>query len=100
MFHSPFVINPAFQRCRNIPVLALLRAAADQDRKPLSVLAEVDAVAGAKINLVFENAATDTLDVRKIYCSSRVSAMATLATAIASKLANHLVKRFVPCSLM
>jgi choline dehydrogenase-like flavoprotein len=63
MFLSPFVINPAFLRRRNIPILALFRAAADQDHKTLSVSAKVDAVAWSKIDLVFEHAAAHALGV-------------------------------------
>ena len=44
-------------------LLALLHAACEQNNKPITVSPEVDAVAGAKINLVFENAVADRLNV-------------------------------------
>jgi hypothetical protein len=43
-------------------LLALLCAAREQNYKPFAISPEVKAVAGAKINFVFENAGTDCLD--------------------------------------
>ena len=37
----------------DVPALAFLRAAAEQDDKPVVVLAEIDAVSGAEIEPVF-----------------------------------------------
>jgi len=50
-------------------LLALLHAAGEQNNKPAAVPPEVNAVAGAKINLVFENAVTDRLDVGQVATS-------------------------------
>ena len=46
--------------------LALLHATGEQNNEPVAVPPEVNAVAGAKINLVFENAVTNSLDVGKV----------------------------------
>jgi hypothetical protein len=45
---------------------ALLRAASQQNDKPAAVPPEVNAVAAAEINPVFENAATNCLDVGQV----------------------------------
>lgn len=47
--------------CRNFLVTP-----ANQDHEALTVLAKVNAVAGSKLNLVFKNANTDTLELREI----------------------------------
>jgi hypothetical protein len=63
-----FVILPAGQSCIDVALLALLRAATQQDDKLLAVFAEINPVARAEIELVFENSRADTLDVREISC--------------------------------
>ena len=45
---------------------ALLHAAAEQNHKPVAVPSEVNSVAGAKVNLIFENAVTDRFDVGQV----------------------------------
>jgi len=94
----PFVIGPAhLSRC-NVVVLPFLGPATDQDHKALAVLAKIDAVAGAKINLVFENALSYALGVGQVTRSIRVRAIVTLAAAMVSSPSNHLAKRFLPVS--
>jgi hypothetical protein len=56
MFFPPFVVGPASLSRRNVVVLPFLGPATDQDHKALAVLAKIEAVTGAEINLVFENA--------------------------------------------
>jgi hypothetical protein len=46
--------------------LPLFRAAAQQDHKRLSVLAEVNAVAGTEVDPAFKNARTDAFHFREI----------------------------------
>jgi hypothetical protein len=62
-------------------LLALLRAASQQNDKPVAVPPEVNAVTGAKINPVFENATTGCLDVGQLPAAMRSSAVATFAAA-------------------
>jgi hypothetical protein len=53
---SSFVCTqPAFPRRRDILLLALLRAAAKQNHKPIAISGEVDSIAGAEGDLVFKN---------------------------------------------
>jgi hypothetical protein len=63
MFFPPFVISPAFPCCRNISRLAFLCAPADENHKPLAILAEINSIAGTNIDLILENASAYTLDV-------------------------------------
>jgi hypothetical protein len=69
--------------------LALFRAAAKQDDKCLAVLAEVNAVAGAELELVFEHSGTDALDIREITERDPVTAVAIFAAASVFRLSNH-----------
>jgi hypothetical protein len=66
LFFSPFVIRPTRLRCRDILLLPFLRAAAKQDRERISVFAEVDAVAGAEVDLVFIHAGAYAFYIREI----------------------------------
>src|SRR2546425_1113693 len=66
LLFSPFIIVAAGNRCFDILLLPLLGAAAQQDDKALSVLAEVNSVARTKIDAALKHARTDTLDVREI----------------------------------
>jgi hypothetical protein len=50
----------------DIPLLACFRAAAEQDDKAVAVLAEVDAVAGAEVDLVFDDPAADAFEVGRV----------------------------------
>ena len=61
-----FVVRPALVRPRDIVGLALLGSPANQDDHCLAVLAEVDAVAGPKVDPVLEDAASDAFHVRDI----------------------------------
>src|SRR5580658_328411 len=66
IFFPPFVIGPAhLSRC-NVVVLLFLGPATDEDHKALAVLAKIDAVPGAEINLVFEDALSYALHVGQI----------------------------------
>jgi hypothetical protein len=52
MFFSPFVIGPAhLSRC-NVVVLPFPGPTTDENHEALAVLAKINAVAGAEINLV------------------------------------------------
>jgi hypothetical protein len=50
----------------DIVLLALLRAATHQDHQPIAVFPEIDPVPRSEIDFVFEQPATDALDVRKV----------------------------------
>jgi len=56
LFLSSFVARPTPLRHRNVQLLSLLRAAAEQDDQPLAILAEVNSIAWAEIDLTFEDA--------------------------------------------
>ena len=47
-------------------MLAFLGTAAEQNDEAVSVLAEINAVAGPEIDAALEYAGTDTLDVREV----------------------------------
>jgi hypothetical protein len=53
-------------RFRDILRLALLRSAADLNHKPIAVFAEVNAIAGSEIDLVFKDPAAHAFDVGEI----------------------------------
>src|SRR5713101_2026663 len=61
-----FVILPVGEGDLDVPLLALFRAAAKHDDHCVTVLGEVNPVARTKVELVFKNSGTDTLDVRQI----------------------------------
>jgi hypothetical protein len=60
------VVFPIRPCLADVFLLALLRAAGEQNNKPVAVPPEVNSVAGAKINPVFKNAVTGRLDVGKV----------------------------------
>jgi hypothetical protein len=66
LFLPSFVRNPAFLRRRDVLLLPFLRAAANQNHKALAILAEIDSVARAEIDLAFKNAGTDARYLREI----------------------------------
>jgi len=66
LFFSPFVVGPARLRRLNVFTLAFLRAAADQNDKAFAILAEVNPVSRAEIDLVFEYAGSHAFGVREI----------------------------------
>jgi len=57
------VVFPIRLCLADVFLLALLHTVGERNNKPVAVPPEVNAVAGAKINLVFDNAVTDRLDV-------------------------------------
>lgn len=63
LFLSSFVGGPAFLRRRDVLLLPFLRTAANQNHKVVAILAEIDAVAGAKVDLVLKDAGTNTFDL-------------------------------------
>jgi hypothetical protein len=65
-FLPSFVRGPTFLRRRDVLLLALLRAAGNQNHKALAILAEVDSVAGAEVDFAFKNAGTNACDLREI----------------------------------
>jgi hypothetical protein len=100
MFFPSLVIGPAHLSGGDVAVLPFLCPATDQDYETLTVFAEIDAVAGAKIDLVFENAGSYTFRVGPVARSIRVRAIVTLAAAVAFSPSNHVAKRFLPVSSM
>jgi len=60
------VILPDRLRASDVPLLALLRATANQNDESFAVLAEVDAIARPEIDLVFGHAFADRLDRRRM----------------------------------
>jgi hypothetical protein len=60
------VVFPIRLCLADVFLLALLRATREQNNEPVAVPPEVNAVAGAKINLVFENAVTNRFDVGQV----------------------------------
>src|SRR5258707_13413870 len=61
-----FVVVPPGDCVFDVFLLALLNPATEQDHKNLAILAEVNSIARSKIQLVFVNAAANSLCVRKI----------------------------------
>jgi hypothetical protein len=49
-----------------VRILALLGAASEQYHQPVAVLAEVNSIAGAKVDSVFKNTGTKTLNIREV----------------------------------
>jgi len=60
------VVLPIRLGLADVLLLALLRAAGEENKKPVAVPPEVNSIAGALIDLVFENAATDRFDVGRV----------------------------------
>ena len=54
---------PAPPRC---PLAAVVRTAANQNHNMFAILAEVDPIAGAEVDLVLKHAGTNALDLREI----------------------------------
>ena len=76
--------------CRlDIFLLTLLGTAAKQQNQTFTILAKVDPVTGAEIQLVFEYAGPKTLYVRKVACDIRMIAVAVFAAAGAFRSSNH-----------
>jgi hypothetical protein len=100
LFLPSLVVGPALLRGLDVLVLALLRPAADQDHNPLSVPAEVNAVASPKSILYSYTPAPTPLAFEKFPCSMRVRAMVSLAAAVASSDSSQSAKRLFPFSSM
>jgi hypothetical protein len=66
LFLSSFVRGPALPRRRDVRLLPLFRTAADQNHNVFAILAEVDAIAWAEVDLVFKDPGTDAPDLREI----------------------------------
>jgi hypothetical protein len=60
------VVFPICLCLADVFLLVLLRATREQNNEPVAVPPEVNAVAGAKINLVFENTVTNRFDVGQV----------------------------------
>src|ERR1035437_7343334 len=58
--------RPSIARRRDGLLLPFLRTAANQNYQAVAILAEVDAVAGTEVDLVFKHAGTNALDLREI----------------------------------
>jgi hypothetical protein len=67
---SMLVVLPQFDSVTDVPLLPLLRSAAEQDHEPFAVLTEVNSVARSKINGALVNASVEwsqvNLDARTI----------------------------------
>jgi hypothetical protein len=61
-----FVTGPAFPSRCDVLLLPFLCAPTNENHNALAILAEVDALAGAEVDLVFKDAGTHALDVREI----------------------------------
>lgn len=72
------VFRPARLGRRDVVTLALLGAAGEQDDERLTIVSEVNPIAGSKIHLQFGNTAAEPLHIRTI-AASRVSATVILA---------------------
>src|SRR5260370_36744887 len=59
---AAFVLLPESLCLFDVALLTLLRASAQQDDQTVSILAQIDAVAGAEVNAVFENASANALN--------------------------------------
>src|ERR1035437_5693237 len=57
---------PAFDSQRNVFLLPLLGAAAEQNDDSLSVFSEIDPVAWTEINADFKDPAADSLHIREV----------------------------------
>lgn len=57
-------------RLPDVQLLAFLRATGKQNDEPAAIPPEIDAVAGAKVNPVFENAAANPFDVGQVTVSN------------------------------
>src|SRR5579862_5021464 len=66
LLFSLFIILPAVESRLDVLMLAFLGTAAEQNDEAVSVLAEINAVAGPEIDAALEYAGTDTLDVREV----------------------------------
>jgi hypothetical protein len=60
------VVLPSGDRIGDVSLLPLLGSAAEQDHQNLAILAEIDAIARAKVEFVFVNTCADALNARKI----------------------------------
>src|ERR1035438_5499774 len=60
------VVFPIRLCLADVFLLAFLRATREQNNEPVALPSEVDAVAGTKINLVFENTVTNRFDVGQV----------------------------------
>src|SRR5919109_2876368 len=67
LLHLPFlIVLPTFLGAVDVRLLALLRAAAQQQNQLLAIAAEVNPVTWSPVDSVFEHAFADTLHVGKI----------------------------------
>jgi len=80
-------------------LLPLFRTATNEDHKMFAILAEVDPIAGAEVDLVLENVGANALAFEKFPCSIRASAIVTFAAAAASP-SSQWAKRLFPFSSM
>jgi len=89
LLFSPFIILPAVKSGLDVLLLAFLGAAAEQNDEAVSVLAEINAVAGPEIDAALEHPGTDALTFEKLPCVRRVNAVVTLAEACAPRRLNQ-----------
>jgi hypothetical protein len=62
----PFVVLPVGKGGSYILLLALFRAATEQNHQAPAVLSQIDSVTGPKIDPAFEHTRTNALDVREV----------------------------------
>jgi hypothetical protein len=80
----------------DVPILCLLRSAAEQDHQRFAILAEVDAIPGPKSILHSKTPAPTSFTLEKFPSSSRRTAVVTLAAAAASSPSNHFANGLEP----
>jgi hypothetical protein len=83
LLFSPFIILPAFKSGLDVLMLAFLGTAAGQNDEAVSVLAEINAVAGPKLMRHSNTPEPTPLTFEKLPCARRVNAVVTLAAACA-----------------
>jgi hypothetical protein len=93
-----FVVLPADFGVSDILLLAFLGAASEQDDKLVTVFAEIDPVAFARVDLQFQNAGATPLTFDTLPKDIRVSDVAIFAAACASSSSNQPRNGLVPAS--
>ena len=81
---TQLVVLPQCDGGCDVPLLALLRSAPEQDYHAVAILAKVNPVTWAEVDGVFVNSKSTPLTLEKFPCPSRVTATVTLAAAVHS----------------
>jgi hypothetical protein len=91
-----FVLAPCGLGILDILVLSFLGAATKQDDKPITILAEINSVAWAEVDLVFRYAFTNGLIEDVLPPARRSKATVTLVAAATSRPSNHVLYSLRP----